>query len=436
MRHPVLYALLGIFVLVSGVSARTWYITPDGTGEASTIQAGLDSATAGDIVLVECGTYYEHDILMKSGVTLISTSGDPACVTIDAQQQGRVIYCNGVNSSTRIEGLTLTGGRVAGNNEGGGLYCRNGARPRLAHMVFHNNAVGDGVEGFGGGMAATWGAEVHLMDAVFSGNTAGSGGGLFAAEGNVVRLEDVTFLGNSCRFTGGGFGYEVVDSAFLNNVSFIDNTSEMSGGGMYCQIIEQDNIISGCLFKGNACNDIGGGVYLLTENPEFHNCIFTENTAEYGGGLGCDWYLGPDLYNCTLHGNHAAHGCCISGYYYNDFELFNTILAYGTGGASLYSYPAGNYQLSCCDIYGNEGGDYTGIEDQLGIRGNIRTCPAFCNGTTAPFDLHLCDGSECAPGNHPDGYDCGLIGALGVGCSCGPSVTERTTWGGIKSIYR
>lgn len=29
-----------------------------------------------------------------------------------------------------------------------------------------------------------------------------------------------------------------------------------------------------------------------------------------------------------------------------------------------------------------------------------------------------------------------VIGALGVGCSCGPSEVEPTTWGAIKSMYR
>jgi hypothetical protein len=40
------------------------------------------------------------------------------------------------------------------------------------------------------------------------------------------------------------------------------------------------------------------------------------------------------------------------------------------------------------------------------------------------------------PGNHPDGYECGLIGAWGEGCSCGPSETEPTTWGAIKAMYK
>jgi hypothetical protein len=430
--------ILGLVVLLIPwtIAARTWYVTPGGTGDAPTIQAGLDSAVAGDTVLVECGTYYEHDIIMKSAVTLRSTTGDPTCVTIDAQQLGRVIYCSYAHHTTRIEGFTLTGGLVAGNNEGGGLYCYDRARPRLAHLVFHDNHVGAGVEGYGGGMAASWGSQVHLRDAVFSGNSAGAGGGLFFAEGNVIRLTEVVFMRNTCKFSGGGLAYEVTDSAFLDNVSFIENTSDNVGGGMFCSHVQHDHIIRDCLFEGNSCNDIGGGVFIFTDNPDLYNCTFVENSAEYGGGLGCDWYFGPHLHSCTFYGNHATYGCCIAGYYYNYTELFNTILSYGTGGSALYSFPEGDFGLTCCDIYGNEGGDWVGVVDQLGIRGNIQTCPAFCNVATEPYDFHLCDGSACAPGNHPDGYDCGLIGAWDVGCSCGPTTAQPSTWGGIKALFR
>jgi hypothetical protein len=97
--------------------------------------------------------------------------------------------------------------------------------------------------------------------------------------------------------------------------------------------------------------------------------------------------------------------------------------------------PASMPVLQCCDVYGNVGGDWVGcIADQLGVNGNFSACPSFCHAEMG--DFHLCDQSPCAPGNHPDGYGCGLIGAWDVGCVCGPTGSKPTTWGAIKSIYR
>ena len=43
----------------STLAARTWYILPDGTGDAQTIQADIDSAVARNVVKVACGTYFK-----------------------------------------------------------------------------------------------------------------------------------------------------------------------------------------------------------------------------------------------------------------------------------------------------------------------------------------------------------------------------------------
>jgi polygalacturonase len=105
LKLPITLVLLAA-ILISTAQARTWYILPDGNGDAPTIQTGVDSAAVGDTVLLACGTYYEHDMTMKSGITLRSESGHATCVTIDAQQSGRVIYCLNVDQTTTLAAIS------------------------------------------------------------------------------------------------------------------------------------------------------------------------------------------------------------------------------------------------------------------------------------------------------------------------------------------
>ena len=58
-RRAAFLIFLTIVISASDAFSRTWYVTPDGLGDAPTIQAGIDSAAGGDTVLVACGTYYE-----------------------------------------------------------------------------------------------------------------------------------------------------------------------------------------------------------------------------------------------------------------------------------------------------------------------------------------------------------------------------------------
>jgi hypothetical protein len=88
--------------------------------------------------------------------------------------------------------------------------------------------------------------------------------------------------------------------------------------------------------------------------------------------------------------------------------------------------------LTCCDVYGNAGGDWVGcIADQYGINGNFSEDPLFCD--MSGGDLTLCANSPCLP----TGNSCGvLIGAHDQGCPDCSSPVKPTSWGAIKALYR
>ena len=108
--------LILIMLLVTSFVGSALATTIDVPADQPTIRAGIDAALAGDTVRVACGIYYEHDIVMKSGVWLRGRNGDPACVTIAAQRLGRAIQCSNVDAAARIEGFTITGGYVTGGS--------------------------------------------------------------------------------------------------------------------------------------------------------------------------------------------------------------------------------------------------------------------------------------------------------------------------------
>ena len=145
---------------------QIWHVP----GDAPTIQAGIDAASAGDIVCVACGTYDEHDIAMKSGVILTSETGRAGCVTIDAQQQGPVLICDSVNSTTAICGLILTGGL---NDTGGGIRCLS-SQPMITDC-----ALTDNVADIGGGLYCDSCTPV-LDGCTLYANSASDGAGIYA----------------------------------------------------------------------------------------------------------------------------------------------------------------------------------------------------------------------------------------------------------------
>jgi parallel beta-helix repeat protein len=76
-----------------------------------------------------------------------------------------------------------------------------------------------------------------------------------------------------------------------------DALNDRSGGGIYC--LNYDPVITHCIIRGNSASGGSGGMFHGTAN----NCIFTENSADFGGGMG-----NGTANFCTFSENSARYG--------------------------------------------------------------------------------------------------------------------------------
>ncbi|MCK4304864.1 MAG: right-handed parallel beta-helix repeat-containing protein [Candidatus Eisenbacteria sp.] len=219
-------------------------------------------------------------------------------------------------------------------------------------------------------------------------------------------LEGVTIThGYDGNFGGGGvICWE--SAATLVNCRFVDNIA-VGGGAIACDFTDVPPTLTGCIFSGNVAGTYGGAVFCGSSSPTIINCTFYGNSAPSGGGI-----------------------CCEAN---SDLILENCIISFSTEGeAVLVTGSSSSATLTCCDIFGNAGGDWVGyIAPQQGINGNISAYPLFCDPGNGDFTLQSC--SPCAPFSPPN-PECDLIGACPVGCPGTP--TLKTSWGAIKSMFR
>ena len=361
-------------------SGATIYIKPDGTGDVPTIAAGLAAAGVGDTLMLASGTFTgpgNQDLTIPDkNLKIVSETGNPDDCVIDFAGTYGFLFENG---TAMIKGLTLT----------------NAIWSALRVWTYMSD-----------GYVTLW-----VRNCTFS-NCEGDGAAINIACYGEIDITGCRFLSN----TGGQWGAVAIQAlAYL------------------------DTWMDACTFCGNS-GEWGGAISCVAlEGPvSVRNSIFCHNLATQGGGaIGLiEWC--PEIFACTFFGNSAPLGSALAGGYWPG--VVNCILAYGRGGPAFYvdeACPDCDPGAFCSNIYGNEGGDWVGlIADDLGQNGNFSAPPGFCYWETAPYDLHLCSGSPCLPGNHPDEVDCGLIGALGQGCDCGPTRTAPATWGAIKAMYR
>ncbi len=495
------FATLLAAALEGPASATTW----DVPAVVPSIAAALDSAAAGDTVLVACGTWFEHGLILKSGVTLRGATGDPACATIDGQQLGRVLDGAGLDSSTRLEGFTITGGvavtgpywenagagirltdsearitdcvftgnhskygggvaitggaprltdcRFTGNiaqaedwAAGGGLYAKDSV-PQLLRCTFETNDASANVTPADGGGIFADRTRLFVKDCVFDGNTADAGaGGFYSFRSDMSRLEDCTFTGNVA--TAGGAMYVETSLPSVVRTTFRANQA-VNGGAQFIAKRSSPSFVD-CLFEGNrATPNAGGAVDCWTSSPTFTRCDLVDNeTDSRGGAVSLNESSSIDMVDCLLARNRAGtdggairandlasltgSGCTLvaneaggtGGAIHAEegasVDLTHSLVAFSGLGEAASCATGGTVTLTCSDVWGNAGGDWTGcLSGQSGAGGNLEVDPQLCGLADSVYTVRLPDSPML-----PENNSCGArIGRFGGGCGCPTGAT-------------
>lgn len=352
--------------------AATFTIAPDGSGDFPTIQDALNAARTGDVIALLPGTYRGPgnraiDFLGK-GVLVQSASDDPTNCVIDCEGTTfGAMFVRGEWRDAGVRGVTFT----RGSSTLAGAIVIDESSPTIEKCHFNDNFA----SGMGGGAIAWTATEGVIRDCVFEANH--------------------TSLGGGAIYSHLASGAEISDCVFRNNSA----QSAPFGSGGAIQIHGEGPLIERCPFVANQV-DAGASAFECTfsATPIVRSCTFVENVGTPGTP-------------CIFSGASSAPV----------FE--NCITAFNEGDA--VECTAG-ITFTCSDIYGNSGANWAScVMDQAGIDGNLEADPRFCNP-----DLHdwtLQSDSPCAP---ESGSECGLIGALDVGC--GPVPLIEMSWGALK----
>lgn len=236
--------------------------------------------------------------------------------------------------------------------------------------------------------------------------------------------------------------------------------------------LSSNSSISGLTITGGRGSPVDDGAGLSIENSStlITENIICDNSTQSGGGIAC--FLGsPTIRKNILYNNRAGMGCAIFVYnsnavidsntiVYNGLDcngdlacgegsgLFidcstplivsNNIIAFNhaaSGGGIYCASSTENLSFTCNLLYDNAPNDYEGtLPDQTGMNGNISLDPQFCAvKPDSSINFYLQSDSPCLPENHPQGIECGSIGAWHRGC--GITQIKINSWGKIKQLY-
>jgi len=412
MKPLVLTAILAL-LLPCRAQARTWQIFEDGSGDAPTVQAGIDSAAVGDTVLVGPGTYQGNIDFVGKDVVLKGEQG-PLVTRLEGDMAGAnytVAFRSNETRLAMITGFTITGNKL-------GISVRD-AEPTIQNDIIEGNQGGGGI-GCSTSMS-TVRAPLIQQNIIRSNTSDPTGGGIWVLNCVAPEIVENTIEANKANFGDGGGIYlraSEPGAVITHNLIIGNHADDMGGGiaaGWGLSAGASNYEISWNLIQGNTSNSraatgirSGGGIILAATGAWVHHNTIVENrgyctSPEGGGGIALCGEVNPLIEQNIVAFNSVGTGIvCLDG----STAQFRNNLVWGN--------EPNNLDAACAALWGDNG--------------NLSADPDFCDRAGGDFSL----GKNSPAITH-------LAGPLGAiaepGCE-GTVPTRHTTWGWLKSHFR
>ena len=365
-------------------SSQDWVVLADGSGDAPTIQAAVDSSRQGEWILVGPGTFVEN--ISVTGRSVWIRGQGPELTTIDGRSfASSTISIRSVpDGMSRLELVRITGGvgaRILVDNDtrgGGGVFCQ-AASITVRRCVLSENGDSQG----SGVVRPLWGGGIY----------AERRDGLTTPD---VVIEDSEVRNNVAHANGGGIGIAYGARATIRGCTISHNqTFQGDGGGIWILNTPSPATIASCFIFRNDAYDHGGGAYIGSGSHQSVRVVdstFLDNlarqldgvrTEDVGGGLWLHEVTGI-VANCTLARNWAAvedneRGGSIAIYDTPGLTLQRNIIALTVRGGGIYCGGQSRVFLVQNLYWMNAGGDVVQgsltTNDDLAIYGD----PMFCD---------------------------------------------------------
>jgi hypothetical protein len=190
------------------------------TEDSLSIQSAIESASDGDIILVDPGTYLGQINFLDKNVTLASLiysgydQNDLAKTILDGDGQGPIVTFNdGQDQSAILLGFIIENGSAS--QSGGGILIED-ASPTIDRNIIHNNHAGS-CGGTGGGIAVQGESYPHIFGNVIHDNIVSGecdcicyyGGGVYVDTTSWPVVGGSVTLGNTFYNNSADYGTEL-----------------------------------------------------------------------------------------------------------------------------------------------------------------------------------------------------------------------------------